>query len=202
MRIRMSEHGHEERSSYFTVLSSRPGGEISILTRVNRRGGVADALALRSEVGDAAWISQPFPSIIDRFRNLSGSVLRLVAGLGISMIGGVAEHSLTVDADIVFFGKQEDCAAIPTTAIHHAYQRSAARGPRSFYLWNSTVQGRPIPVDIEQMIRRHRYSAVIVCGPDGFCDFIWSACGELGISRQHEEQKWGIAAVLDENLLE
>lgn len=202
LKIRILSDGQEERSSYFTVLSSRTGGEITILTRVTRRGGVADALSLQMEVGAEAWTSQPFPSVIDHFRNLRGSVLCLVAGSGISMVGGVAEHSLTADTDIVFFGKQEDCAAIPATVIHHVYHGSAPRGPRSFHSWNSTVQGRPIAADIEQMIRRQQYSTVIVCGPDAFCDFIWSACGELGINRQHEDQRWGIAAVLDPNLLQ
>lgn len=201
LKIRIPSDGQEERSSYFTVLSSSPGGEVAILTRATGRGGAADALSLHMKVGAEAWTSQPFPSVIDQFRNLRGSVLCLVAGSGISMVGGVAEHSLTADADIVFFGKQEDCAAIPAMVIHHVYQGSAPRGPRGIHSWNSTVQGRPTAADIEQMIRREQYSSVIVCGPAAFCEFIWSTCGELGISRQHEDQRWGIAAVRDPNLL-
>ena len=170
------------RVSSFTVLSTHSHGEISLLIRSTGTGGVSDGLISTLEPSDTMWMGDSSPTMALPSGVADSEVLCLVAGSGVSILGGLAETHLLNNADIVFVGREEDCAALPEALTRHLVGEIPSSAPRSWTTWNSTGQGRPTEADIACLIgSQDRYAAVVVCGPDGFCRLVRETCSNMGI---------------------
>lgn len=170
------------RVSSFTVLSTHPHNEISLLIRSAGTGGVSDSLISELEPSAPIWLGDSIPTVKLPSPVADGEILCLVAGSGISILGGLAETHALSNADIVFVGKAEDCAVIPEAVIQYLVSEVPSSTPRVWTTWNSTSQGRPTEVDITRLIgRQDCYAAVVVCGPDGFCRLVQETCSNVGI---------------------
>lgn len=170
------------RVSSFTVLSTHSHGEISLLIRSTGTGGVSDGLISTLEPSDTMWMGDSIPTMTLPPVVADSEILCLVAGSGISILGGLAENHTLSNADIVFVGREEDCAAIPQALTQHLVSEIPSNTPRSWTTWNSTSQGRPTEADITRLIgSQDHYAAVVVCGPDGFCRLVKETCSNMGI---------------------
>lgn len=185
MNIALQAPGEGRRVSSFTILSAQPCGEFSLLVRATGGGGVSDGLRSSSDMNDLIWVSDSIPTVsLPRSRG-GKPILCLVAGSGASILGGLAENQSLSDAEVVFVGRAEDCVAIPDAVDQHLVESDRNAAPRRWTIWNSTDRGRPQEADIKRLIGdERRYSAIVACGPEGFCELVRHVGADLGIDSQ------------------
>lgn len=171
------------RVSSFTVFSTRPDGSFSLLIRSTGTGGISENLVSTIKPTDAIWVSDSVPTVTLPSPSDGSTILCLVAGSGVSILGGLAKNHSLKNADIVFVGREEDSVAIPEGVIRHLAEEMPGCTARTWTIWNSSEQGRPAETDIKRLIEsRDRYATVVVCGPDGFCQLVQDSCIGMGIA--------------------
>lgn len=169
------------RVSSFTVLSTHPGGEFSLLVRLTGAGGVSDGLMSATDLGETIWVSDSVPTVRLPSPVEDETILCLVAGSGASILGGLVENHSLKGADVVFVGREDDVHAIPAALARHLSGKGFSFAPRTWTTWNSTERGRPGGKDIEALVgTKSRYAAIVACGPDGFCQLVQNTCMKMG----------------------
>lgn len=173
------------RVSSFTVLNTQADGEFCLLVRSSGTGGVSDGLMSMIELSETVWVGDSVPTVTLPSPVNGKTILCLIAGSGASILGGLAENHALSSTDIVFVGRQEDCAIIPKTLTQYLADENPSCTPRTWTIWNSTEQGRPAETDIKRLIgSEERYAVVVACGPDGFCQLVQDACMGMGIGNE------------------
>lgn len=174
----------KRRVSSFTVLSTHTGGDFSLLIRSTGTGGVSDGLMSITGISETIWVGDSVPTMTLPSRVNGETILCLVAGSGVSILGGLAKNHALEGTDVVFVGREEDSTVIPKALIKYLDDEIPKSVPRRWTTWNSTVRGRPTQTDIKRMLgSRDRYTAVVACGPGGFCQLVQETCVIVGIDQ-------------------
>lgn len=172
------------RVSSFTVLSTHTGGEFSLLVRSTGTGGVSDGLMSMTELSETIWVGDSVPTMTLPSPVNGETILCLVAGSGVSILGGLAEKHALESTDVVFVGREEDSTVLPTALTQYLADVIQNCAPRRWTTWNSTDRGRLTQTDIKRLLGSHdRYTAVVACGPDGFCQLVQETCVSMGIDQ-------------------
>ena len=182
INVSTSPPGSTRRISTFSVLKVYSNNDFSLLVRASGKDGVSDSLTGKDN--DIFWVSNSFETKFKYPYYSATPILCLVAGSGISILGGLAPSGILKNADVLFIGRGEDCAIIPPETIQHICDSSDKYNcaPRTLEVWNTTERGRPTKNNIRSLIIKETYSSIIACGPLGFCELVQA-------SHQEEQSK-------------
>lgn len=135
--------GSMRRISSFSVLTVHSSSDFSLLVRSSGESGVSDSLTDKGH--DTFWISSSFATNF-KYPDISTKpILCLVAGSGISILGGLSALNMLKNTDILFFGREKDCNILPSKTIEYICN-DLNMHPYPLYnleVWNTTERGRP-----------------------------------------------------------